>query len=96
MANQPITNCGDCAYAQKESGKMWCPFHDVPVSSRLVCDDFLNEYDSPQWRSLTEGMTHSNSASKKAPQYTSLDILAYALSGLLIIGAAFLYIVAHP
>lgn len=95
MARRPITNCGDCAYVQKENGKMWCPFHDLPVNAKLVCDDFLDEYDSPQWKSLSKGMTEETNA-RKVPQYTSLDILAYVLTGVLLIGVAFLYVAAHP
>lgn len=95
MGTYSITNCGDCAYAQKENRKMWCPFHDLPVNNKLVCDDFLNEFDSPQWKSLSKGMSE-NTTVRKVPQYTSLDILAYIISGVLIIGVAILYVVAHP
>ena len=80
MAQRQITNCGDCAYVKKEGNKMWCPFHDVAVSSRLVCDDFLNEMDSPQWQSLLDGMGDQNTSAKKVPQYTALDIGSYILS----------------
>lgn len=96
MEKRPITNCGNCAYVQREDGRMWCPFHDQPVNSRLVCDDFLDEYDSPQWQSLSKGITEEGSARSKVPQYTGLDILAYLITGVLLIGVAVLYVVAHP
>lgn len=80
MTQRQITNCGDCAYAKKDGNKMWCPFHDIAVSSKLVCDDFLNEFDSPQWNSLLEGMGDKNTFRKKVPQYTALDIGSYILS----------------
>lgn len=96
MAKRPITNCGNCAYVQKEDGRMWCPFHDLPVNSKLVCDDFLDEYDSPQWTSLSRGMTEGENAKKRVPQYTGLDILAYLITGALLVGVTLLYIVSHP
>ena len=91
MADRPITHCGDCAYVIKENGRMWCPFHDVAVNSNLVCDDFLDEYDSPQWRSLTSEMTGTVRRQRPVSQHTTKDIVAYIISGLMI----FLAVVAQ-
>lgn len=85
MADRPITHCGDCAYVIKENGRMWCPFHDVAVSSKLVCDDFLDEYDSPQWRSLTTEMTGTAKKQYSLPQHTAKDIIAYIISGSMVL-----------
>ena len=74
MSQGTPTNCGDCAYVRKNDGKMYCPFHDLPVRQNLVCDDFLHELDSPQWKSLTDGMTGQE---MKVPQYTWTDIFTY-------------------
>lgn len=90
MANRPITNCGDCAYVKKEDGRMWCPFHDLPVNSKLVCDDFLDEYDSPQWQSLAKEMNAAKANDSKIPQFTSLDVLAYVCTVILLIACTFL------
>lgn len=80
MAKRPITNCGDCAYVKEADGKLWCPFHDLPVHRKVVCDDFLNELDSPQWNSLLDGLGADNTSRKKVPQYTAFDIGSYILS----------------
>lgn len=95
MPKRPITNCGGCAYVQKQDGRMWCPFHDLPVNSKLVCDDFIDEYDSPQWASLTKGLTEGVSPKRKVPQYTGLDILAYLITGVLLVSVTVLFFVAH-
>lgn len=84
MAERKITNCGDCAYIRKEGNGMWCPFHDAPVNKKLVCDDFLDEFDSPQWRSL---MKEEGGNKKVFPDHTGLDIFAYLLTlGLSLVG----------
>ena len=85
MADRPITHCGDCAYVIKENGRMWCPFHDVAVSTKLVCDDFLDEYDSPQWRSLCNGMNTSKKTHVSFPQHTKKDILFYIITGVFLL-----------
>lgn len=89
MSNNKITNCGDCAYAQKSDGKIWCKFYDVEVNPSLVCDDFLNEFDSPQWISLSSGMTDNSQFSVKTQQYTKEDIFAYFLTAVLFASAIF-------
>lgn len=94
MAQRQITNCGDCAYVKKDGNKMWCPFHDVAVSNKLVCDDFLNEYDSPQWQSLLEGMGDKNISPNTIPQFTISDVVAYICSGTIaVLGALMMLIV---
>lgn len=85
MANRQITNCGDCAYAKKTDQGMWCPFHDEPVSSKLVCDDFLNEYESPQWKSLAAGMNENASSGGTVPQFTGKDLFVFVLTGIIFV-----------
>lgn len=85
MGDRLVDNCGDCAYVQKENGKLWCPFHDLPVRSDLVCDEFLDEYDSPQWQSLINGMEENSNPRPKVPQYTASDIVAYVCTFVIII-----------
>lgn len=88
MGKRPVTNCSNCAYVQNINGNMWCPFHDVQVNGNLVCDDFLDEYDSPQWKSLTDSMTDKNSG-KSYVQYTKTDLVMYISSGIFMLGALF-------
>lgn len=64
---------------------MWCPFHDLPVNTKLVCDDFLDEYDSPQWQSLAEEMNSAKAYDSKIPQFTSFDIMAYVCTVILLV-----------
>ena len=85
------TNCSDCAYARKENEKMYCPFHDLPVRPNLVCDDFLHEMDSPQWKSLTDGITGQE---KKVPQYTGMDIFTYVMTIVLLVFPSLLWLLS--
>lgn len=90
MAERKITNCGDCAYVRKTNNRMWCPFHDAPVSNNRVCDDFLDEFDSPQWRSL---MKHEKDNKSRLRDYTGRDIFAYLLTlGLSLVGFLVYYL----
>ena len=66
--------CANCAYADKSGKTMWCPFHDEPINSNLVCDDFLDEYQSPQWLAL------AGTGAPKVGRFTGKDIAAYVLS----------------
>lgn len=75
-----ITNCSECAYVDKSGATFWCPFHDAPVSNKLVCDDFLDEYDSPQWVSLATGM---NGQQEEIKQFYPKDIFMYVVTGFL-------------
>ena len=87
-----LSGCGGCAYVQKEGNKMWCPFHDLPTDASKICDDFLDEYDSPQWLSLAEGINGESGSQSKVPQFTKKDITAYILSiiGILLCVCCFL------
>ena len=69
-----ITNCSECAYVDKTGTTLWCPFHDVAVSNKLVCDDFLDEYDSPQWIALSSDIDDKQ---EEIPQFYPKDILMY-------------------
>jgi len=93
MTTRKITNCGDCAYAEKSGGEMWCKFNDASVSTKLVCDYFLDEYASPQSKSLFSGLTDENSTRTSTPQYTSSDIIAYLLTAVLLASAIFVFCV---
>ena len=73
-------NCGNCAYVQKNGNRLWCPFHDEYVSNRLVCDDFLDSFQSPQWQSLAAGMSEDAQADP-VPQLTAKDKAALAIMG---------------
>ena len=64
--------CGKCAYLDKSTKKLWCPFHDEPVSSNMVCDHFLDEHESPQWASLISGMS-KNENKETIKQFTGKD-----------------------
>ena len=75
--------CGKCAYLDKSTKKLWCPFHDEPVSSNMVCDHFLDEHESPQWASLISRMS-KNENKETIKQFTGKDLTAYALSLLVI------------
>lgn len=96
MANGAVTNCSECAYVKKENGKLWCPFHDVPVSSRLVCDEFLDEYQSPSWQSLSAGMQDGRARRKRIPQHTRIDVVAYVVTGALMLLSLLFFIFAKP
>ncbi len=77
-------NCGNCAYAQKTERGLWCPFHDFSVTNRNVCDDFLDEYQSPHMLSLTADMTGNTVDPKLTTQYTANDIFVYVMTVLMI------------
>ena len=81
MEKQQACNCGLCAYAQKENGKIWCPFHDEAVSEKLVCDDFLDEFQAPLYESLADQNT-------RIPVTVIIkDVIAYAfITGLIVFG----------
>lgn len=87
MASREITNCGDCAYAQNDNGRLWCTFHDQAVSTKLACDDFMDEFDSPQWTSLISGMNAEEKGFSKPSQSSFMvnDIIAVILILLCII-----------
>lgn len=75
-----ITNCSECAYVDKSGNSFWCPFHDEAVSSKLVCDDFLDEYEAPQWIALASGMNEEQEdLSRAMPK----DILMYVVTAIL-------------
>lgn len=84
--------CNNCAYANKNRQTMWCPFHDEPIHGNLVCDDFLDEYQAPQWKSLTGDLANGNNSKSSVAQFTGKDITAYVLSiiGILLSAACFL------
>ena len=54
MAKQHAENCSQCAYVEKVAQGMWCPFLDEAVSEKLVCDYFMDEYESPLYASLAD------------------------------------------
>lgn len=86
MAKQQSGNCGQCAYVKKEGDKMWCPYHDDPVSDRLVCDDFLDEYQAPLYASMVD------EGSKVSPGVIIKDVIAYLLiAGIIFLGAVCSY-----
>ncbi len=75
-----ITNCSECAYVDKSGNSFWCPFHDEAVSSKLVCDDFLDEYEAPQWVALAAGM---NGEQEDMSRVMPKDILMYVVTVIL-------------
>ena len=76
MEGRTVDNCSKCAYAEKSGKEMWCPFHDEPVSSKLVCDDFLDEFQAPLYASLAEDAKKAASR----PGVVIKDILCYAVT----------------
>ena len=82
MAN--AKNCSTCAYVRKEGNRLWCPFHDEPVSAKLICNDFLDEYQSPQWKSLAAGMAEGGKPNS-VPQFTVKDKAALAIMACILI-----------
>lgn len=84
MTERKITNCSECAYVQQTERGLWCPFHDEPVSSKSVCDDFLGEYETPQWMSLTAGMAGKKLEPKYTRQFTASDIFVYVFTFILL------------
>lgn len=79
------TNCGDCAYVQKGELGLWCPFHDEPVSDSIVCNNFLNKFDSPTFSSLVDELKDEREPIESIPQFTTKDKLAIVLTGVLLI-----------
>ena len=90
--SKDLSGCGECAYVQKEGNTMWCPFHDLPTGPNKVCDDFLDEFESPQWVSLAAGM---NGEKNNVPKCTGKDIFAYAITFLLMVSSLVLCILAE-
>lgn len=79
-------NCSQCAYVQREGNNMWCPFHDIPVSGSLVCNDYLDEFKTPLYTALT------NEKSKVSLAVIIKDIIAYSLiTGLILLAAICTY-----
>lgn len=89
MARSNVTNCSECAYSRKDENPIWCPFHDLPVSNKLVCDDFLNEFESPQWHSLLK----TESLNESVKNFTGRDIIALIITGLIFLVCIFLMVI---
>lgn len=86
MATQQAENCGQCAYVRRSGDKMWCPFHDEPVSERLVCDDILPEFQAPLYESLTDEKP------KVSPGVIVKDVIAYLMiAGIILLGTVCTY-----
>ena len=88
MANRAC--CGNCAYADKRENIMWCPFHDEPIRSNLVCNDFLDTLESPQSKALFESLANGKC---EFTQYTNKDIIAYILSVIAILLSATCFLI---
>lgn len=82
MANSSNDNCGNCAYVDKSGKQYWCPFLDLPVTERNICDNYLAEFESPQWTALAQGM---NGTAKKEKQYLPKDIFMYIVTYILLL-----------
>lgn len=78
MSTSEIKGCINCAYLQEENGKMWCPFHDLPVTKKNVCNWFLSKYDAPDMVDLMESCAHGRH--QEMPQYTLRDKVFYGLT----------------
>lgn len=78
MSTNEIKGCINCAYLQEENGKMWCPFHDLPVTKKNVCNWFLSKYDAPDMVDLMESCAHGRHP--EMPQYTLRDKVFYGLT----------------
>lgn len=78
MSTSEIKGCINCAYLQEENGKMWCPFHDLPVTKKNVCNWFLSKYDAPDMVDLMESCAHGRH--REMPQYTLRDRVFYGLT----------------
>lgn len=73
MSNNERACCTNCAFMTDSNRKMWCRFHDCTVSARTVCDDFINEMDSPTTIGLMEDIG-ANGAEDPRSRNTAWDI----------------------
>lgn len=79
MAEKRVRHCDKCAYVKKTDQGMWCPFHDAAVTNTNYCPDFLDEFESPQWKSLARGMTGENNKATSKNIFMGGDITAVVI-----------------
>lgn len=84
MNKKDTAGCINCAYVDKEGKGMWCPFHDLPVTTRNVCKYYLSEYDSPQWIGITKSLVAGDDFDEKAANFTKGDKVAFVITGILL------------
>lgn len=82
MSTSKVKGCINCAYLQEENGRMWCPFHDLPVTKKNVCNSFLSKYDAPDMVDIMEACAHGQG--QGMPQYTARDKFFYGLTWFLL------------
>lgn len=82
MSTNEVKGCINCAYLQEENGRMWCPFHDLPVTKQNVCNWFLSKFDAPDMVDLMEACAHGRH--QEMPQYTFRDKVFYWLTWILL------------
>lgn len=83
MNKKDSVGCVNCAYVDKEGNGMWCPFHDLPVTTRNVCKNYLSEYESPQWTSITKGLVNGVERANDGENFTKGDKVAFTILGIL-------------
>lgn len=83
--------CKCCAYAVMEDGKpVWCKFHDLEVTEKNTCDDYLDFMDAPYMDELIENARDDQSEPIKAEVRVNnriKDILAWVIIAVIIIAA---------
>lgn len=83
MSQRDSKRCENCAYVDKEGKGMWCPFHDLPVTTCNVCKNYLSEDDSPQWRSITRGLVKGETDECVDENFTTGDKVAFVITAIL-------------
>lgn len=83
MDKKGDAGCVNCAYVDKEGKGMWCPFHDLPVTTRNVCKFYLSEYDTPQWIGITKSLAAEKNLDEKTVNFTKGDKVAFVITAIL-------------
>lgn len=83
MSDSQRACCTNCAFMADSNRKMWCKFHDCAVSTRTVCDDFINEMDSPTSIGLMEDIA-ANGREDPRSRNTAWDIF-YGVSTIILL-----------
>ena len=84
MEKKSSKGCLNCAYVDKTGKSMWCPFHDLPVSNRNVCNNYLAEWDSPQWTAMAKSLAGGNEDNRQSVNFTKGDKIAFVITGILL------------
>ncbi len=80
MSDKKVTNCGDCAFVQKDGNKLWCPFYDLPVSQKKVCKNFVDFFNAPNNVNLFRGTEPTPVA-----QFLTKDKIALGITAICIL-----------